>query len=155
VYFILRMMVFTCLMERSLILLAQKKLIVFSRGLEWCLCREHERCSVDPLRQIIVWSYASTASTNGSPDKLIIYNYALGKWSTANIAVDVIAPVYTAGYTLEALDAAFGALDILPASLDGPVYRGGEFYLLASKDNKIQTFTGEVLDAQLKLVSLK
>ena len=103
--------------------------------------------SADPLRQIIVWSYTSTAATNGKPDKLIIYNYALGKWSTANIAVDVIAPVYTAGYTLEALDAAFGALDILPASLDGPVYRGGEFLFAASKDNKIQTFTGEVLDA--------
>jgi len=102
--------------------------------------------SADPLRQIIVWSYASRASTDGSPDKLIIYNYALGKWSTASIAVDVVAPVYTAGYTLEALDAAFGALDILPASLDGPVYRGGEFLFAASKDKKIQTFTGAVLD---------
>ena len=106
--------------------------------------------SADPLRQIIVWSYASTASTNGSPDKLIIYNYALGKWSTASIAVDVVAPVYTAGYTLEALDAAFGALDILPASLDGPVYRGGEFLFAASKDKKIQAFTGDVLNGTVE-----
>ena len=106
--------------------------------------------SADPLRQIIVWSYASTASTNGSPDKLIIYNYALGKWSTASIAVDVVAPVYTAGYTLEALDAAFGALDILPASLDGPVYRGGEFLFAASKDKKIQAFTGDILNGTVE-----
>ena len=48
--------------------------------------------SADPLRQIIVWSYASTDSTDGSPDKLIIYNYALDKWSTASIAVDIVAP---------------------------------------------------------------
>lgn len=106
--------------------------------------------SADPLRQIIVWSYASTAATNGNPDKLIIYNYALGKWSTASIAVDVVAPVYTAGYTLEGLDAAFGNIDVLPASLDGPVYRGGEFLFAASKDNKIQTFTGSVLDGTIE-----
>ena len=106
--------------------------------------------SADPLRQIIVWSYASTAATNGSPDKLIIYNYALDKWSTASVAVDMVAPIYTAGYTLEALDAAFGNLDVLPASLDGAVYRGGEFLFAASKDKKIQTFTGSTLSATVE-----
>lgn len=106
--------------------------------------------SADPLRQIIVWSYASTAATNGSPDKLIIYNYALDKWSTATVAVDMVAPIYTAGYTLEALDAAFGNLDVLPASLDGAVYRGGEFLFAASKDKKIQTFTGSTLSATVE-----
>ena len=107
--------------------------------------------SADPLRQIIVWSYASTSSTDGSPDKLIIYNYALDKWSTASVAVDVIAPIYTAGYTLEDLDTAFGSnIDLLPASLDGPVYRGGEFLFAASKDKKIQTFTGSVLAATIE-----
>lgn len=106
--------------------------------------------SADPLRQIIVWSYASTASTNGSPDKLIIYNYALDKWSTSSVAVDMVAPIYTAGYTLEGLDSAFGNLDILPASLDGAVYRGGEFLFAASKDKKIQTFTGDTLGATIE-----
>jgi hypothetical protein len=106
--------------------------------------------SADPLHQIIVWSYASTAATNGSPDKLIIYNYALDKWSTASVAVDMVAPIYTAGYTLEALDAAFGNLDVLPASLDGAVYRGGEFLFAASKDKKIQTFTGSTLSATVE-----
>jgi len=106
--------------------------------------------SADPLRQIIVWSYASKSSTNGLPDKLIIYNYALGKWSTASIAVDIVAPVYTAGYTLEALDAAFGSIDVLPASLDGPIYRSGEFLFAASKDNKIQAFTGDILNGTVE-----
>lgn len=104
--------------------------------------------SADPLRQIIVWSYTSTASPDGSPDKMLIYNYALGRWSTAEIAVDLVAPIYTAGYTLEDLDTAFGgSIDVLPASLDGAIYRGGEFLFAASKDKKIQTFTGTTLDA--------
>jgi hypothetical protein len=106
--------------------------------------------SADPLRQIIVWSYASTAATSGQPDKLIIYNYALDKWSTASLAVNLVAPIYTAGYTLEGLDAAFGSLDVLPASLDGAIYRGGEFLFAASKDKKIQTFTGDTLSATIE-----
>ena len=82
--------------------------------------------SADPVKQIIVWSYASRQAINGQPDKLIIYNYALDKWSTANVTADLVAPIYTAGYTLEGLDAAFGTLDVLPASLDSSIYRGGE-----------------------------
>jgi hypothetical protein len=111
--------------------------------------------SADPLRQIIVWSYASTAATSGQPDKLIIYNYALDKWSTASLAVNLVAPIYTAGYTLEGLDAAFGSLDVLPASLDGAIYRGGEFLFAAAKDKKIQAFTGNVFPQPLKRLSLK
>ena len=103
--------------------------------------------AVDPLRQVVIWSYASTSATSGVPDRLIIYNYALDRWSTANIGVDHLAGVYTAGFTLEQLDAAFGSLDVLPASLDGVVYRGGEFVFAASKDDKIQTFTGDTLAA--------
>ena len=106
--------------------------------------------SADPLRQIIVWSYASTAATSGQPDKLIIYNYALDKWSTASLAVNLVSPIYTAGYTLEGLDAAFGSLDVLPASLDGAIYRGGEFLFAAAKDKKIQTFTGDTLSATIE-----
>jgi hypothetical protein len=106
--------------------------------------------SADPLRQIIVWPYASRQAINGKPDKLLIYNYALDKWSTASVAVDLVAPIYTAGYTLEGLDAAFGSLDVLPASLDGAIYRGGEFLFAASKDKKIQTFTGNTLSATIE-----
>ena len=106
--------------------------------------------SADPLRQIIVWSYASINSLSGQPDKLIIYNYALDKWSTAEISVDLIVPIYTAGYSLEDLDTAFGSIDLLPASLDGAIYRGGEFLFAASKDKKIQSFTGPVLDATIE-----
>ena len=106
--------------------------------------------SADPLRQIIVWPYASRQAINGKPDKLLIYNYALEKWSTASVAVDLVAPIYTAGYTLEGLDAAFGSLDVLPASLDGAIYRGGEFLFAASKDKKIQAFTGNVLSATIE-----
>jgi len=102
---------------------------------------------VDPLRQIVVWSYASVDSGDGTPDELIIYNYATDSWSTANIGLDAMASLFTAGYTVEGLDNISGSLDTLASSLDSEVYKGGEFFFAGSKDKKIQTFTGENLDA--------
>lgn len=102
---------------------------------------------VDPLRQIVVWSYPSVDSGDGTPDELIIYNYATDSWSTASIGLDAMAPLFTSGYTLEGLATITGSLDSLPSSLDSSVYKGGEFFFAGSKDNKIQTFTGDNLDA--------
>lgn len=102
---------------------------------------------VDPLRQIVVWSYASVDSGDGTPDELIIYNYATDSWSTANIGLDAMASLFTAGYTVEGLDNISSSLDSLASSLDSAVYKGGEFFFAGSKDKKIQTFTGENLDA--------
>ena len=102
---------------------------------------------VDPLRQIVVWSYPSVDSGDGTPDELIIYNYATDSWSTANIGLDAMAPLFTAGYTLEGLATISSSLDALPSSLDSAVYKGGEFFFAGSKDKKIQTFTGDNLDA--------
>lgn len=102
---------------------------------------------VDPLRQIVVWSYASVDSGDGTPDELIIYNYATDSWSTATIGLDAMAPLFTAGYTLEGLATITSNLDNLPSSLDSAVYKGGEFFFAGSKDKKIQTFTGDNLDA--------
>lgn len=102
---------------------------------------------IDPLRQIVVWSYPSVDSGDGTPDELIIYNYATDSWSTANIGLDAMASLFSAGYTLEGLDNISSSLDALPSSLDSSVYKGGEFFFAGSKDKKIQTFTGDNLDA--------
>ena len=104
---------------------------------------------IDPLRQIVIWSYASVQS-DGSPDECIIYNYAVDKWSTASIGLDAISPLFSAGYTLEQLVNISTNLDTLPSSLDSPLYKGGEYFFAGAKDNKIQTFTGDTLPATVE-----
>ena len=101
--------------------------------------------SVDPQNQIAVWSYVSNGSLDDEPDKLLIYNYALGQWSIANVSAGLIAPFYTPGYTLEQLDNINASLDALPASLDSPLYKGGQYLFGGALGKKIFTFSGDPL----------
>ena len=107
--------------------------------------------AVDPTNQIVVWSYVSNTNQSGAtPDRLLIYNYAIQRWSIANVSVDLIAPFFTAGYTLEALDNLASNLDSLPAPLDSNLYKGGAFLFGGSVDKKITSFTGQPLSATIE-----
>ena len=63
------------------------------------------------------------------------------------MSVDFIAPFFTAGYTLEALDNLASNLDSLPAPLDSNLYKGGSFLFGGSVDKRISSFTGQPLSA--------
>jgi hypothetical protein len=104
--------------------------------------------AIDPLRQLVMWSYPST--NNSSPNKIIVYNYALGKWSVAELAHDMIGVSLTLGKSLESLDSISTSIDALTASLDSRAYKGGSFQLTASKDNKLHNFSGAALAAALE-----
>ena len=112
-------------------------------------------CAVDPQNQIVAWSYVSNSNTSGTtPDKLLMYNYAVGKWSIAEVSADLISPFYTAGYTLEGLDNLSATLEGLPAPLDSNLYKGGNFLFGGSLLNKIYAFTGQPLDATIETAEL-
>lgn len=106
--------------------------------------------SVDPQNQIAVWSYVSNDAIDDTPDKLLIYNYATGGWSYANVTADLIAPFFTAGYTLENLDNLSTSVDALPASLDSALYKGGQFLFGGALGNKIHAFSGDPLNAVIE-----
>ena len=106
--------------------------------------------TVDPQAQLAVWSYVSNSSLDGTPDRLLIYNYALNRWSLANVSADVIAPFFTAGYTLEALDNISTSLDALPASLDSALYKGGQYLFGGALGTKIHAFTGDPLEGVIE-----
>jgi hypothetical protein len=112
--------------------------------------KEKITSSVDPQNQIAVWSYVSNSAIDNTPDKLLIYNYATGGWSFANVAADLIVPFFTAGYTLEGLDNLSTSIDALPASLDSALYKGGQFLFGGALGNKIHAFSGDPLNAVIE-----
>tara|TARA_Y100001973_G_C5208904_1_gene343804 strand:+ start:131 stop:1591 length:1461 start_codon:yes stop_codon:yes gene_type:complete len=106
-------------------------------------------CSIDPVNQIVAWSYASTEST-GDPDKIIMYNYASNRWSIAELEHEFIGQITSPSRTLESLDDINSSIDAHTLTFDSPAYAGGKFLFAASKDKKIQTFSGANLAATLE-----
>ena len=85
-----------------------------------------------------------------------VNNYFFKRLKTANrenmravVGCDALAPLFTAGYTLEQLDNISSSIDALPASLDDGVFMGGTFFFAAAKDKKVQSFTGTCLSATI------
>jgi hypothetical protein len=105
--------------------------------------------TIDPNNQIVLWSFPSNSSSDGTPDTIIIYNYAVNRWSIVELTHQSIGTILLPGYTLEELDTINTNIDALTTSFDSPIYAGESFSLAASKDNKLQSFTGDILGATI------
>ena len=104
--------------------------------------------AIDPQNQVVMWSFVSNDSS-GEPDKILCYNYVLSKWSLIEIAHESLGVILLPGYSLEQLDNISTNLDTLTTSFDSTLYAGDTFTLAASKDKKIHSFTGAILDATI------
>jgi hypothetical protein len=104
--------------------------------------KEKMSASVDPLNQIAMWSYTSNSSPSGEPDRIIVYNYALNRWSLVEIGMSYLAPFYSGGYTVDQLDAISATVDAMTIQTDSQIFRGGEYFFGGAVGNTIYTFTG-------------
>ena len=109
-------------------------------------------CSaVDPNNSIVVWSYRGSGATSTSNinNKLVIYNYAVNKWSTGSgLELEYISSASQEAFTtLESLDV-LGDLDNLPKSLDSYYYGEGIVGLAGfNSANKFGKFIATSLSA--------
>lgn len=106
--------------------------------------------SVDPLNEVAMWSYTSTQSPTGQPDKIIIYNYVLNKWSLAEVEADYLAPMFSSGYTVDDLDNLSSTVDGLSIQLDSRFFKGGQYFFGGAYGSKIYAFTGAPLTATIE-----
>ena len=111
--------------------------------------------SIDPINQVVAWSYVSTESISGDPDKIILYNYAVNRWSLASVSHEFIGTIISPNFTLEALDNISSSLDGLGTSLDSRFWRGGQSAFAASSSSKIASFTGDPLAATLETMEFE
>lgn len=113
----------------------------FDAGLE-----ERVYGAADPLKQVIVWTFPSKTGS-GTADRLLIYNYALNQFSYAEVATDLVDPLFTAGYTLEQMATVNSSIDAIGTSFDDDIWKGGSFFFAGSIDNKISSFAGSTQTA--------
>jgi len=106
--------------------------------------------SVDPINEVAMWSYTSTQSPSGQPDKIIMYNYVLNKWSLAEVEADLLAPMFSSGYTVDGLDNLSATVDGLNIQLDSRFFKGGQYFFGGAFGDKIFTFTGAPLAATIE-----
>ena len=102
--------------------------------------------AVDPFNQLALWLYPSasdTANTTGICDKVLIYNYATQKWSTAEASASTIFSQFVGAYTVELMDIISENLDNINIALDTDFWNGGQRYLGAIDNNyKAAIFSG-------------
>ena len=68
-----------------------------------------------------MWLYPSaqdTANTSSICDKIIIYNYATQKWSTADASASTIFSQFVGAYTVETMDLLSENLEQINIALD-------------------------------------
>ena len=105
--------------------------------------------AVDPNNSIVVWSYRGSGATGTTNNTLLIYNYAVDKWSTGSGQdLEFIASASQEAFTtLESLDV-LGDLDNLPKSLDSYFYKEGIVGLAGfNSENKFGKFIANSLSA--------
>ena len=111
---------------------------------------EKMSASVDPETQIVAWSYVSNNSVDDTPDRILVYNYAIDRWSLLEMEAELLAPLFTPSYTLEALDNLSSSIDTLPAPLDSSLYKGGQYFFGGSDGDKLISFNGTVLTGTIE-----
>ena len=103
--------------------------------------------AADPERKLAVWAFPGSGSSAGTPNKAMIYNWAIQRWAYAEFDCEILAQFLSPGYTLEDLDT-FGTVDSISASFDSRQWMGGRLAFGAfSTNHKIGTFAGAILSA--------
>jgi hypothetical protein len=95
--------------------------------------------AIDPFRKLVIWAYASNSSA--TVDKLLIFNYEIGKWSSGTTTASRVATSSTPSFTLEGLDV-FGDLETIQTTFDSRIWLGGKMQFAGVKNGKIVTFSG-------------
>ena len=105
--------------------------------------------TVDPVRNIVIWTYPGAGNSNGIPNRSLIYNWETGRWSLAEFNSSMQFYGGTLSFSLDELDQ-FGTLDNLPFSLDSRVWNGGNEFLAGfTADNRFGFFDGTALPAEI------
>jgi hypothetical protein len=111
--------------------------------------------AADPSGKYVYWSYASTSSTDGTHDSLLIYNWSLSRFSYARVSLQWLARGLTRGLSIDSteLNDFYGNTIDGPVqvSFDSPIWVGGRLQLIGiDAAGHMVTFSGSPMAATIE-----
>lgn len=97
---------------------------------------------IHPLEKLYVVAYPGGGNSSGTPNKLLVYNFEVERWTIVSEMVEMLWRYISTGYTLDGLDP-FGTIDTLPATLDSALWAGGQISMAAfNTSHQAAVFSG-------------
>ena len=114
------------------------------------------RGAVDRKNRLVLWAFPSSTSLAYN-DRLLIYNWAVGRWSYGELNTEILAEYVTSGLTLDQLDTPFpSGIDIQSINVDSDAFKGGSVSLMAfGSDHKSADFSGTPLVATIDTAEVR
>lgn len=105
--------------------------------------------AIDPTNKLVMWAYPGSGSVNGTCNKILIYNWAIKRWSQiTDLSLEGFVRFAATGYSLDGLDAVSSSIDTLSPSLDSRAWTGGAQVLSAfDTAHKLNTISGPAMAA--------
>ncbi len=105
--------------------------------------------AIDPTNKLVMWAYPGAGSGDGTCTNILIYNWAVKRWSiVTGLSVETFARYAATGYSLESLDAVSTSIDTLTPSLDSRYWVGGaQSMAVFDSTHKLNTISGTAMSA--------
>lgn len=109
--------------------------------------------TVDPINKIFYWAYPSGNSTDGTPDRILSWNWNTGRWTRLHFdsGIEFLFRGGTFGYTADTADSLGYNTDTSPFGPDSRFWTGG-FPILAgfNSSHVLGFFSGSALAAEFE-----
>ncbi len=109
--------------------------------------------AIDKARDLIYWVYPGAGSSNGVPNKVMLYNVRENRAARAEDDIECLIQGLTVATSIDDLDSLFDSIDEVTPPLDDQFWQGGNEALIGfSAEHRLGTFSGvpgeAVIDGQ-------
>jgi hypothetical protein len=104
--------------------------------------------AINPSDKLVAWAYCSADNVSGTPDQILIYNWASKMASVVPYSTEFIISAASLGVSID--DYPY-SIDDMTISFDDPFFLGGTRYFGGfSPEHKLGTFSGDSVAAVLE-----
>lgn len=105
----------------------------------------------DKQRQLLWWIYPGVGNAVGAPNKVVMFDYNINRWSYAEIDTQWVYDSLGTSIDLDSFSASgYTNLDTVPVSLDSDIWKGGAItFGIFGSDNKQNQLTGTAMSSRL------